>query len=100
VIAATPASIDINYILTERTREYFGEGYRWFDLVRTQKWAELSSTFVIAGKTNANDWNDHTVGTFTRTIAPNYYLRPIPQSQLDGMDMSAADKKSYQNPGY
>ncbi|WP_419702017.1 RagB/SusD family nutrient uptake outer membrane protein [Mucilaginibacter sp. NFX135] len=100
VIAATPASIDINYILAERTREYFGEGYRWFDLVRTQKWAELSSSFVIAGKTNANDWNDHTVGTFTRTIAPNYYLRPIPQSQLDGMDMSAADKKSYQNPGY
>ena len=34
--AATPATIDINYILAERSREYFGEGYRWFDLVRTQ----------------------------------------------------------------
>ncbi|EHQ27461.1 putative outer membrane starch-binding protein [Mucilaginibacter gracilis] len=100
IIAATPASIDINYILAERSREYFGEGYRWFDLVRTQKWTELSSSFVIAGKTNPNDWNDHTVGTFTRTILPMNYLKPIPQSQLDGLDMSPVDKKAYQNPGY
>ncbi|WEK19927.1 MAG: RagB/SusD family nutrient uptake outer membrane protein [Candidatus Pedobacter colombiensis] len=100
MIAATPVTIDINYILAERSREYFGEGYRWFDLSRTQKWIELSSTFVIAGKTNANDWNDHTVGTFTRTITPNYYLRPIPQSQLDALDMTPEEKKNYQNPGY
>ncbi|MXV51834.1 RagB/SusD family nutrient uptake outer membrane protein [Pedobacter sp. HMF7647] len=100
MIAATPAAIDINYILAERSREYFGEGYRWTDLVRTQKWVELSSSFVIAGKTNPNDWKDHTVGTVTRTISANYYLRPIPTSQLDGMDMTAEEKKSYQNPGY
>jgi len=100
MIAATPATIDINYILAERSREYFGEGYRLLDLVRTQKWIELSSAFVIAGKTNANDWKDHTVGTFTRNISLNYYLRPIPQSQLDAMDMSAEEKKAYQNPGY
>lgn len=100
MVAATPATIDINYILTERSREYFGEGYRWLDLVRTQKWTELSSSFIIAGKTNPNDWKDHTIGTFTRTISPTHYLRPIPQSQLDGMDMSAEEKKAYQNPGY
>ncbi|AHF14262.1 RagB/SusD family nutrient uptake outer membrane protein [Niabella soli] len=100
MMTATPTVIDINYILAERSREYFGEGYRWLDLVRTQKWIELSSSFVIAGKTNPNDWKDHTVGTFARTITPAYYLRPIPQSQLDGMDMSAEDKKAYQNPGY
>jgi hypothetical protein len=100
MVAATPAAIDINYILAERSREYFGEGYRWLDLVRTQKWIELSSSFVIAGRTNPNDWKDHTVGTFTRNILPSHYLRPIPQSQLDGMDMSAEEKKTYQNPGY
>lgn len=100
VTAATPANIDINYILSERSREFFGEGYRWLDLVRTQKWSELSSTFQIAGKTNPNDWKDHSVGTFSRTITPQYYLRPIPQSQLDGMDMSPEEKKQYQNPGY
>lgn len=30
--AATPATIDINYILDERSREFYGEGYRWFVL--------------------------------------------------------------------
>jgi hypothetical protein len=98
--AATPALVDVNYILAERSREYFGEGYRWLDLVRTQKLIEFSSSFTIAGRTNPNDWKDHTVGTFTRNITPNHYLRPIPTSQLDGMDMSAADKQGYQNPGY
>jgi hypothetical protein len=43
---------------------------------------------------------DHTVSTFTRTIAASNYLHPIPQSQLDAIDMIAAHKKAYQNPGY
>ena len=29
MIAATPATIDLDYILAERSREYYGEGYRW-----------------------------------------------------------------------
>src|SRR5690606_29750093 len=41
MVAATPAVIDIDYILAERSREYFGEGMRWFDLVRTQKWNDV-----------------------------------------------------------
>ncbi|MBG6235856.1 hypothetical protein IWX76_002437 [Pedobacter sp. CAN_A7] len=100
LIAATPALVDVNYILAERSREFFGEGYRWLDLVRTQKLIEFSSSFTIAGSTNPNNWNDHSVKTFTRNITPNHYLRPVPTSQLDGMDMSAADKQAYQNPGY
>lgn len=100
MVAATPTTIDINYILAERSREYFGEGYRWFDLVRTQKWGEIGASVTIAGATNPNDWNDHTVGTFARTILPANYLKPIPQSQIDALDMSAADKAAYQNPGY
>ena len=96
MVAATPATIDINYILAERSREYYAEGYRWFDLVRTQKWVELASTYRIAGTT----YGDHTPATVTRTIQPYHYLRPIPQSQLDRMDVSADVKASYQNPGY
>lgn len=94
--AATPATIDINYILAERSREYFGEGLRWFDLVRTQKWAELAGTYEICAAT----YGAHTPQTFTRTIDPKFYLRPIPQGQIDGMEMTADEKAAYQNPGY
>ena len=93
---ATPATIDINYILAERSREYFGEGHRWFDLVRTQKWNELAGTYEIAAAT----YGSHTPQLFTRTIEPKHYLRPIPIGQLDGMDMTPEEKQAYQNPGY
>ncbi len=96
MIAATPAAIDINYILAERSREYYGEGYRWFDLVRTQKWEEIAGKYQICG----SNYGDHTPVTVERTIPSNYYLRPIPQGQLDGMEMSDEDKAAYQNPGY
>jgi hypothetical protein len=94
--AATPAIIDINYILAERSREYYGEGYRWFDLVRTQKWTELAGTYQICGAAYGN----HTPATITRTIETKHYLRPIPQGQIDGMEMTAEEKAAYQNPGY
>jgi hypothetical protein len=94
--AATPAVIDINYLLAERSREYYAEGGRWFDLVRTQKWAELASTYTIGGV----NFSDHTPVVYTRSIPANLYLRPIPQGQLDGMEMTAAEKAAYQNPGY
>jgi starch-binding outer membrane protein, SusD/RagB family len=96
MVAATPATIDINYILAERSREYFGEGHRWFDLVRTQKWNELAGTYEIGGIAYGN----HTPQTFTRTIEPKHYLRPIPQVQLDGMEATPEEKAAYQNPGY
>lgn len=96
MIAATPATIDINYILAERSREYYAEGHRRFDLIRTQKWTELSSSYTIAGSA----YGDHTPVTVNRTITPNLYLRPIPQTQIDGMQMSEQEKKAYQNPGY
>lgn len=96
LIAATPATIDINYILAERSREYFGEGHRWFDLIRTQKWNELAGTYQIGGVAYGN----HTPETVTRTILPTHYLRPIPQGQLDGMEATPEEKAAYQNPGY
>ena len=94
--AETPATIDINFILDERSREFYGEGYRWFDLVRTQKWNEYADSYEICG----NDKGDRNIVTYTRTIKPGHNLRPIPQGQLDGMEMSADEKKNYQNPEY
>lgn len=93
--AATPATIDINYILDERSREFYGEGYRWFDLVRTQKWNEYADSYVICGGKG-----DHNSQTYSRTIEAFHYLRPIPQGQLDGMEMTEEEKDAYQNPGY
>lgn len=93
--AATPATIDINYILDERSREFYGEGYRWFDLVRTQKWNEYADSYVICGGKD-----DHNPQTYSRTIEAFHYLRPIPQGQLDGMEMTEEEKDAYQNPGY
>jgi hypothetical protein len=96
MVAATPATITIDFILDERSREYWGEGYRWYDLVRTQKWGERATTYRIAG----DGYTDKDLATYTRTIPAGYYIRPIPQGQLDGMEMSDAEKENYQNPAY
>ena len=96
MLAATPATIDIDFILDERSREFWGEGYRWFDLVRTQKWAERAGTYRIAG----SGYTDKDLETVKRDIPAGYYIRPIPQGQLDGMEMTPEEKQAYQNPAY
>ncbi|MFS0489452.1 RagB/SusD family nutrient uptake outer membrane protein [Leadbetterella byssophila] len=96
MIAATPEVIDIDYILDERSREYYGEGVRWYDLARTQTWHSRGAKYTICGINKG----DRTPVTYTRDIPLYAYLRPIPQSQLDGMEMTDAEKKAYQNPGY
>lgn len=96
MIAATPSAITIDYILAERSREYYGEFYRWYDLVRTQKWGEYAATYQIGGAS----YGAHTPQTVSRNIQKFHYLRPIPQGQLDAMEVSADIKAKYQNPGY
>ena len=96
MLDGTPDEITIDFILAERSREYFGEGYRWYDLVRTQKWQQYAATYSIAGPGRL-DWQAQ---TFTRTIEKFHYLRPIPQGQIDALDMSEEEKDAYQNPGY
>ena len=96
MVAATPPTITIDFILDERSREFWGEGYRWFDLVRTQKWAERASVYHIAG----NEFTDKDLKEVHRDIPAGYYIRPIPQGQLDGMEMSPEEKDAYQNPAY
>jgi hypothetical protein len=46
------------------------------------------------------NYGDHTPQTVTRNIQPYHYLRPIPQVQMDALQMNETDKKAYQNPGY
>lgn len=96
LVEATPQVITLDYILDERLREFYGEGMRWFDLTRTQKWAEYAGTYRICGSNST----DHTPQTFTRTIPNDYYLRPIPQGTLDSFEMTDEQRVNYQNPAY
>ena len=64
--AATPATITLDYILDERMREFYGEGFRWFNLARTQTWAQRAGTYTISG----SSWGSHKPEKFTRTIEP------------------------------
>ena len=96
LVAATPANVDLRYVLVERSRELYGEGQRRLDLVRTQMWEELAGKYKICGS-NVGDWE---LKEYVRNITPEDYLAPIPQGQLDGMEMSDSDKANYQNPKY
>lgn len=94
--AATPATIDIEYIMAERSRELFGEGHRRLDLMRTQMYKEIAGTYRIGGMKQ----EEHVAQTFTRDFKDHNWLAPIPQGQLDAMEMTAEEKAAYQNPGY
>jgi hypothetical protein len=99
--AATPQEITVNYILDERSREYFGEGYRWHDLARTQKWAEYAGEYQICA--TVGDATPETVVRDLKSLGDGHkylYLRPIPTGQLDSMEGDEAYKDNYQNPGY
>ena len=93
---ATPATITIDYILDELSREYFGEGRRWLDLVRTQTWRERAGSYTICGM----DADSEDPETVTRDIPDGFYLRPIPKGQLDAMEMTDAEREAFQNPAY
>jgi hypothetical protein len=94
IVAATPTSIDIDYILAERSRELWGEMHRRYDLIRTGKLAEYAASYSICEPASIEK------KTYTRTVQSHHYLYPIPQTQFDNMDMTDDEKKSYQNPGF
>ncbi len=79
----TPAQVTLDFILDERSREFYGEWMRWWDLVRTNSLL----TRVAA-------WNPVEAGT---NIKPFHVLRPIPQDQIDRVTEGPAFP---QNPGY
>lgn len=75
-------NLDIDMILDERARELMGEYCRWFDLKRTEKLIERTSSM--------NPWTV-ALGQMTST----HYLRPIPQKEIDRTIPSIS-----QNDGY
>jgi len=83
------------FLLDERSRELIGEGHRYEDLVRTRTLDARWHAF--------NDGAGQGIGNFD---ASKHYLRPIPQSFLDGITnesgakLSDEEKAAMQNPGY
>ena len=82
------ASVDLNFILAERAREFAGENIRWFDLKRTK-----TLETQIAHNTKAAPFFDKT----------KHYLRPIPSSQMNAVTNKTSGEQPggfWQNPGY
>lgn len=80
----TTNDIDIDFILDERGREFYGEQKRWFDLKRTGKLLERVKLY-----------NTGFTSTASSNIQEHHMLRPIPASQRE---LSTTDYP--QNPGY
>jgi hypothetical protein len=77
----TPAQVTLDFILDERTRELYGEYFRWWDLVRTK-------TLV----SRIQQYNPEAAA-----VQSFHMLRPIPQQQID---LVTEGPKFPQNPGY
>ena len=74
--------VTLDFILAERSREFYGEWQRWWDLVRTKT--------LVSRVTN---WNSEA----SVNIKSFHVLRPIPQDQIDRVTEGPAFP---QNQGY
>ena len=81
-ITITPADVTVDFILDERSREFFGEWQRWLDLVRTRSLVRRVKAWNPEAASYVQDFN---------------MLRPIPQSQIDRV---VDGPKFPQNAGY
>ncbi len=79
----TQNQVTLDFILDERTREFYGEGIRWFDLVRTQSLQERITHYNLVQ-----------AGAHFQSYMS---LRPIPQNEIDAVTSGPAFP---QNPGY
>ena len=95
ILNAIGASSDydrmLNFIFNERTRELLGEWNRWDELARTGLLVKRAKAFNPEAAPNVQD---------------RHMYRPIPQKFIDalqnedGSNLSDAEKKAWQNPGY
>ena len=81
----------LNFIMNERTRELLGEWNRWDELARTGLLVKRTKAFNPEAAPNVQD---------------RHMYRPIPQKFIDtlqhedGTNLTDAEKKAWQNPGY
>ncbi|MEP6618398.1 MAG: RagB/SusD family nutrient uptake outer membrane protein [bacterium] len=80
----TAGQINLDFIMDERERELAGEMSRWYDMTRPGVNFFLARVGKYNPKAKAN-------------LQAKHILRPIPQSQIDGV---VVGPKYPQNPGY
>jgi len=83
VLAATPATITLDYILDEHGRELAGEANRWVDLAVRKQLVNRVKLYNPPALPKIQDF---------------MMLRPIPQSQLNSV--TVPNPSDYQNPGW
>lgn len=85
--AATAATINIDMILDERSKELFGEGHRFFDMIRLNKSITFNDEIIAIS-----------VPTRPKTIDRTFYktLLPISQAEINANPGMLAQ----QNPNY
>nr|WP_294948325.1 RagB/SusD family nutrient uptake outer membrane protein [uncultured Mucilaginibacter sp.] len=77
-----PSDVTLDFILDERSREFFAECQRWLDLVRTR---------TLTARVKA--WNNEAAPY----VKDEFMLRAIPQNEID---LVTEGPKMPQNPGY
>lgn len=81
-ISIDAGDVTLDFILDERTREFYGESVRWLDLVRTKKLVDRVQAWNPEGSAN---------------VKADHMLRPIPQDQIDRVTVGPTYP---QNSGY
>jgi len=81
-VQISPSAVTLDFILDERTREFYGESMRWLDLVRTRS---------LVNRVKA--WNP----VEAANVKADFMLRPIPQDEIDKVTVGTAYP---QNTGY
>lgn len=84
-VPANALNITLDQLFDERRKEFFSEGTRWFDLIRSGKAISIMNAWKAAEDT----------GNKIRTIDKNSLLYPIPLSEI-----LAVPGLYDQNPGY
>ncbi len=86
---ATDATVTVDMILDEKSKEFFAEGLRYFDMLRLNKTIEFNDEFISPAVVIT-----HREKTLDRTFYKT--ILPIDQGELDANPAI----KTQQNPGY
>ena len=86
---AEEATVTVDMIMDEKSKEFFAEGFRFFDMIRLNKTIEFSDEFIVPAVVIT-----HRTKIIDRTFFK--IILPISQNELDANPAISGQ----QNPGY